>query len=69
MGPSHKHGVGVFAVEDIKEGERGISLNENPKIGSVLELPRESLDGLPEYVMDMIKSFFTFPILECHKVQ
>jgi hypothetical protein len=58
LSKSNIHGVGVFAMEDIKKGERVFTFNGNPKFGSILELPWESLDNLPQHVKDMIKSFF-----------
>ena len=68
IGPSHIHGVGVFAIRDIPKGAElfktsNNSMGENRVEGDdIIDLSEEDLKGLEEEVINVIKSNF----VKCH---
>ena len=68
IGPSHIHGVGVFAIRDIPKGSElfktsNSSMGESRAKGdNIIDLSDEDLAGLEEDVINVIKSNF----VKCH---
>lgn len=55
--PSGLHGIGVFAIQDIKKGERKIfSEHESEWI----EVSKEEVDALPKHARDLVENHCLF---------
>lgn len=60
LAPSNIHGVGVFALRDIKKGER---MYQNT-IPNTFDLPYSKFNKLKPYVKETILQFFPFKVIE-----
>lgn len=60
LAPSNIHGVGVFAIRDIKKGER---MYQNT-IPNTFDLPYSKFNKLKKEVKDTILQFFPFKAVE-----
>ena len=51
------HGVGVFAIREIRKGERNVFSNE---IGEWVEVSFEEVKTLPHYIQELIQNYCLF---------
>ncbi len=55
--PSALHGIGVFAIHDIKKGERNIFSNHESEW---VEVSKEEVESLPKHARDLVENHCLF---------